>query len=92
MIEWSQQSGATIGSLRFLDGRPAKIVLVGPREHPKGAVLICADPNGGIHKILLSQYLEQLTPGQAIEILCMQERAYGSNGLDAPALDVVNGV
>jgi len=66
-------------------GDHAKVVLVGPRSNPRGAVLVTApaDSSDKAATIPLLDHLDQLSPDQVLEILITQERAFGS-GLLAP--------
>ena len=85
MIEWSQQGGAVVGPLSLLDGRTGKIVLVGSRDNSKGAVVVVtARGSDSIQKTPLTQLLDTLAPRDVVDILCMQERVFGSSGLESP--------
>ncbi|MBI2433090.1 MAG: hypothetical protein HYV26_09490 [Candidatus Hydrogenedentes bacterium] len=68
-------------------GAPARIVLVGPRENIKGAVLVFAAGTGSELKTSpLQEHAELLGPAQLAEISCMQERLFGASELPAPQL------
>jgi hypothetical protein len=78
VIHWQKQGAAWVGTLKLGDGNAANIVLLGGRDNPKGAVLVTAARGGSPEKRVLGGVLELLSPRQAIEILCMQQRAFGS--------------
>lgn len=86
MIAWKKQGEAVVGALRFTDGRSARLVLVGPRDHPKGAMLVVATTPEAADVIPFSDALTFLYAQQIIESLCMQERVFGDSGVDAPEL------
>lgn len=74
-----------VGRLTYADGRPGNVVLVGPKENPKGATLVLPPEGGGALKTLsLAEGLALLRPGAAVDIICMQERVFGTTGLEAP--------
>lgn len=61
-------------------------MLVGAASNPKGATLfIPGDDPKKPRAALLPAGCEQLTPGQYLEILCMQERGFGKRDFPAPA-------
>ncbi len=69
----------------LVDGRQANIVLVGPRNNPKGAVLVMPPQgNGPLPTLPLTEGLELLHPEAVIDIFAMQERAFGEAGLESP--------
>lgn len=88
MIPWTRQGEAYVGSLALTDGRRAKAVLVAPRGNPKGAAVVYAGEDGGLVKLILSDALDRLTPEQVMDILCTQERAFGTTGLPEPDVAV----
>lgn len=74
-----------VGALTFINGIRANVVLVGPGTNPKGAALLVPAPEGAKPKtVLLADAVAILHPRNIIEILCMQERAFGSRGLPPP--------
>ena len=79
MIRWQKQGAAWVGTLKLGDGDAANIVLLGGRDNPKGAVLVTASQGGAPDKRALGSVLDLLSPKQTIEILCMQQRAFGSS-------------
>jgi hypothetical protein len=84
VIAWKQQGEAVVGALRFPDGRSARMVLVGPRDHPKGAMVVVATASEAADVMPLSQAVPLLAAQQIIEALCMQERVFGDSALDPP--------
>jgi hypothetical protein len=87
MIAWKQQGAALVGPIQLADGTKGGIVLVGAADHPKGAVLVTQGADAdSVGKIPLGQCLDRLSLMQAIDILCMQERAFGSHELAPPKL------
>lgn len=87
MISWSQQGGATVGAVTLPGGRAGKAVVVGPREHPKGAMIVYPDQQTGeVKKAPLTAFVEHLPPWELLEVYCMQERIFGGSGLNPPGL------
>lgn len=87
MIEWVQQGEATVGGVTLDDGRPARIVLVGDRHNPKGAmVVISASANKEVQTATLNSIIEHLPHDTIVQALCMQERRFGPSGLDIGGL------
>jgi hypothetical protein len=61
-------------------------VLVAVRQNPKGAVLVLPPPAGGQAQTMpLDAGLHLVHPGNVIEILCTQERAFGKSRLAVPS-------
>ncbi len=85
-MDWSRQGGAVVSLARLVDGRAARIVLVAGRENPKGAMLILADASTAQNAFPVSKMLDAMTPFDAADILCMQERIFGTAALEAPDL------
>lgn len=86
-MRWQRQGDALIGSIQLKDGRAARVVLVAERANPKGAVLVFAgDEQGRAVTSPLAMALPFLTPRQVVDILCGQERAFGTAGLMPPEL------
>ena len=74
-----------MGTLSLRDGRQANVVLIGPRENPKGATLVVPGEAGAEARALpLSECLDMLHAESAIDIVCMQERVYGGRDLPSP--------
>ncbi len=76
-MTWTQQGNATIAPLTLVDGRTGNAVIVGPRENPKGAVLLVAsEASGEPESIPLQDAVELLRPDNVIDILGMQARLH----------------
>jgi len=66
----------------FADGRAGSVVLVGSRNNAKGAVVIMPADNGGAVKTIpLAEALDAFHPATVVDIVAMQERAFGNSGL-----------
>jgi hypothetical protein len=87
VVVWKQQGAALVGALSLLDGRAARVVLMGPRTNPRGAMVAIPAPGGeGAPEVVsLAEAVELLHPQQIIESLCAQERCFGNGPL--PRLD-----
>jgi len=69
----------------LLGGRPCNVVLVGPRQNPKGAAAVMPGEEGsGPQTQMLSAVLSLFHPRQVADILGMQERAFGACNLPPP--------
>ena len=77
-----------MGGLTLNNGHRGSVVLVGAASNPKGATLLIPgeDPKKP-RAALLPAGCEQLSPGQYMEILCMQERGFGSGGFPATGIE-----
>lgn len=85
MISWKKQGEALVGSLQLNSGARGSVVLVGPASNPKGATLfIPGDDPKKPRTALLPAGSEQLSPGQYLEILCLQERGFGNREFPRP--------
>lgn len=75
-----------MGSLALKQGGKGSVILVGPGSNPNGATLVTPgeDPKKP-RTALLPAGCELLTPDQYLEILCMQERGFGTRSFPAPA-------
>ncbi len=74
-----------MGSLALKQGGKGSIIVVGPANNPNGATLVTpGDDPKKPHTSLLPSGCAFLTPGQYLEILCMQERGFGSHSFPAP--------
>ncbi|MBX3176669.1 MAG: hypothetical protein KF886_04870 [Candidatus Hydrogenedentes bacterium] len=84
MITWKKQGEALVGSLTLRNASKGSVVLVGPASNPRGATLVIPgeDPKKP-QMALLPAGCDQITPGQYLEILCMQEREHGERGFPA---------
>ncbi|MCX5769250.1 MAG: hypothetical protein NTZ09_03090 [Candidatus Hydrogenedentes bacterium] len=71
-----------MGRVTFLDGRVGSVVLVGPRSNPKGAMAVLpGDSAGAVKTLPLPQVMDSLQPATLVEVLAVQERAFGNSGL-----------
>jgi hypothetical protein len=79
---WKQQGTGLVASLTLTDGVEGRVVLVGPRSDPEGAmvVLIGREP-GSVESLPLSAVLDRISPETAVSILCAQERHFGDGAL-----------
>lgn len=84
MLAWKQQGAAFAADLKLLDGRAAKGVVVAGRGNPKGLVFLLPLPDGTMQTLLPTSAAELVSAGDYIEMLFMQERAFGTSGLPAP--------
>lgn len=76
-----------LAALTVADGQKATVVLVGPREKPNGAMLVFQGDGSEFLSVPLNDRVDELSPRQLIEIACMQERTFGSKGLEPPNWD-----
>jgi hypothetical protein len=85
LIAWTQQGPAWVGPIPLKDGRRGTVVVVGDRANPKGAALVLPPEDGAdqVH-MPISEAGSLIQPWYLIEILCMQERAFGSSDLPVP--------
>jgi hypothetical protein len=71
-----------VGRVTFLDGRAGSVVLVGARTNPKGAVVVLSADNAeSVETIPLQEVVDALHPATLVEVLAVQERAFGDSGL-----------
>lgn len=81
-MDWKRQGAGLVGPISLRNGSEGKVVLVGPRDNPKGAmVVLAAGDAGGAQAIPLMDALKLMHPRQVVDILCAQERAFGESGL-----------
>ena len=85
-MDWSRQGGAVISPARLTDGRAVRVVLVADRANPKGAMLIISDASTAQNAFPLSKMLDAVHPNDAVDILCMQERIFGTADLTMPEI------
>ena len=72
--------------MTLTDNRQGNIVLVGARQNPKGAVLVLpGDAGAPVQTVPLPMALTLVHCANAVEIMCVQERAFGNNGLPQPS-------
>jgi len=69
----------------FLDGARGNVVLAGGRSNPKGAILVLpGDRAGKVKTVAFADGLHLLSSAAIVDVLCMQERAFGDSGLTPP--------
>lgn len=84
-MDWTKQGAAVYSRVELTTGKQGKVVIVGARENPKGAVVVIADTApGGVDTQPLEAHIDHLSPAVVAEIMCMQERLHGASGLPAP--------
>ncbi len=82
-MDWNRQGAGLVSTIELRDGREGKVVLVGSRDNPKGAMLVLASQaSQGAQAVPLIEGSRFLHPRQVVEILCVQERAFGTSGLN----------
>ncbi|MFO7975568.1 MAG: hypothetical protein R6V12_13135 [Candidatus Hydrogenedentota bacterium] len=87
MSSWKQQGNGLVASLTLSDGTEGRVVLVGPRSDPEGAmVVLIGNEQGSVESLPLTEVLDRVPPDTAVSILCAQERHFGDSKL--PAVDV----
>lgn len=85
MITFKRQGATFIGAFPLSDGRKAQAVIIDGRKNSKGAVLVVSKgPGDQPEAAPVDQSLALLTAEQVIDIVCMQERAFGDSGLGRP--------
>ncbi len=86
-MDWTKQGPAFVAPINLTTGQHGRVVIVGPRENPKGAVIVIAHASGGsVDTQPVDAHLDRLAPAAAAEIICMQERVFGASGLPRPQL------
>jgi len=81
-MEWKRQGAGVVSTVELRDGREGKVVLVGSRDNPKGAMLVLPSEDGqGAQALALQDCVRFLHPRYLVDILCAQERTFGSSGL-----------
>ena len=84
---WTKQGAAFVAPIDLTTGQHGRVVIVGPRENPQGAVIVIAHASGGsVDTQPVDAHLDRLPPAATAEIVCMQERAFGASGLPKPQL------
>lgn len=69
----------------FLDGARGNVVLAGGRNNPKGAVfLLPAGSAGKVKTVPFADAFHLLSSAAIVDVLCIQERAFGDSGLTPP--------
>jgi hypothetical protein len=86
-VKWHRQGAALVGDIVLDKAQvPARVVLVGPRSTPKGAVLVTATPEAGqLNTQPFHDCLARVPAAHVVEVVCMQERLFGDAKLPAPA-------
>lgn len=85
MIAWNQQGPAWVAQIALKDGRRATVVVVGDTSNPNGAALVLPGEDGASPQHMpLREGQGLFNPWVVIEILCMQERVFGTHGLPVP--------
>lgn len=85
-MEWKKQGSAAVANVALAGGGNGTIVIVGPRDNARGAVLVIPQGNeGDVEKLPFSKGIEHVSPRDAVSILVMQERLHGESGLKPPA-------
>ena len=73
---------AWVGTLASLEGQRCNVVVVDASGNPKGAVLVVPQgTDGEVSTAPFDKSLAQVHAANAIDVLCMQERAFGEAGL-----------
>ena len=81
-MDWTKQGAAVVSSVELTTGQHGKVVIVGPRENPKGAIIVLGGEGGGVMDAKpLDAHLDHLAPATVAEIVCTQERVFGAAGL-----------
>ena len=76
-----------MGPIELSDGSSGTVVILGPAEQPKNLVLVTRGADeASIAKTPVKDCLIRLSPVQVIDVLCTQERAFGTHGLTPPEL------
>ena len=73
-----------MGAVPFTNGQEGSVVLVGPRENPKGATVVFRGGEDKLESVPFLEALELLHPEAVIDAVCMQERVFGNRGLESP--------
>ena len=87
MNEWKQQGTGLVGPIQLKDGARGRIVLVGPRSDPEGAMVVVLGKDGAsVESVPFAKVLDKTPPAAVVKILCAQERQFGESRL--PTLEV----
>ena len=71
--------------MSLLDGARGNVVLAGGRSNPKGAIVVLSgDSAGEVKTFPFADGLHLLSSAAIVDVLCMQERAFGDSGLARP--------
>ena len=86
-VRWQKQGAALVGDVLLTDGTPARVVLVGSRSTPKGAVLVTTGAQPGqLSTEPFYSSISRLPAAQLVEVICTQERQFGESALPPPLL------
>jgi hypothetical protein len=81
-MDWTMQGAAVVSNIELTTGQRGKVVLVGARENPMGAVIVLAGASGGaVDSKPVEAHLDRLSPTVVAEVICMQERLFGAASL-----------
>ena len=87
MIAWKKPGAALVGPIELTDGASGTVVILGPAEQPKNLILLTKDAESAeLVKTPFKDSLSRVSLAHIIEILCTQERAFGTHGLTPPEL------
>jgi len=86
LLAWKAQGTAFAADLQLLDGRRATAVIVADRQNPRGLVLLIHEGGATLTPTPFDEVGDLLAVGHWIEMLAMQERAFGTRGLPKPEL------
>lgn len=86
MLAWKAQGAAIAADLSLSDGRHAKAVIVADRQNPRGLAFLIHAEGTQLTPASLGEIGDLLDVGQYIELIVMQERAFGTAGLPKPEL------
>lgn len=78
-MEWKRHGAGLVSTVDLVDGREGKVVIVGARDNPRGAMLVL--PATDAQDVRVADSIDLLHPRQLVEVLCAQERMFGSSGL-----------
>lgn len=81
MITWRKKGEAFVGSLVYNDGRKGNVVVVGGRDNPNGAALVVPVEGGEPESRPFNEGIDLLKPWHIMDVMTMQERAFGSGML-----------
>ncbi|MCC6696452.1 MAG: hypothetical protein IT365_12545 [Candidatus Hydrogenedentes bacterium] len=82
-MEWKRHGAGLVSGIELSDGRTGKVVLIGGRDNPKGAMLVLPSEGEESAKAFpIAEVAGVFHPSQLVEVLCAQERAFGGSGLN----------
>ena len=83
MLTWHKQGPAFTAPVKLEDGTAGNAVVLGAKDNPK-AIALVTQQGGEQSSASFAEAVGQLPPSTLIEILCMQERAFGSHAFPKP--------